>query len=215
MIAVSQKHVAREAFFVLIIACGLFGLYIGQLGISLLLLCLVGVQTLIVLPYAADHSTRHTRHVYAYGALYDTIWTGILLGGLAILQYIGFFARHNIHPDTALFGTATQDTALALVYLTITCCITLYIIQYVTKESFIHTRIYREHIWRAAGLSVLCSAFLLYWPFVTLFSHTTSLSLGDWLLALFAAGVFAGIREFQHWDRLHHPRNILALHKRS
>lgn len=214
MVATPRTEIGRDTFFVLLIACGLFGLYVQHFGVFALLLVLTAAQSLIILPYASEHGKRRGSHIYKHGPKYELVWVGALIALLSVAQYIGFFWRHGISLEFITPGTPMFDKGAALVYLTITCCVTIYIIQQVTKESFIHKRIYREHIWRAAGLSLLCSAFLLYWPFITIFSQTNSLSIGDWLLAFLAAGSFASIREFQHWDRSHHPKNVHALHKR-
>jgi Cation transporting ATPase, C-terminus len=210
----ARLEISRNTFYILFIASSLFGLFAQHFGAALLVFIFAALNMLIILPYAIEHGKRHGKHIYARGASYEIIWLGALLGILAIAQYIGFFARHGISMQYITVGTPMQAKATALAYLTMVCCITLYIIQQTTKEKFIHRRIYRAHIWRAAALSLMCSAFLLYWPFVVVFSRTNSLSLGDWLLAFTAAALFAGIREFQHWDRQHHPKNIHALHKR-
>lgn len=209
-----KADIARDSFLVLLIACGIFGLYTQHAGAFALLFILTAVQALIVLPYANTRGSRRSSYIYKHGPKYDVVWAGTLIAAISIVQYIGFFWRHGMSLEYVTSGTPMFDKGAALVYLTITSCITFYIIQQVTKESFIHKRIYHEHIWRAAGLSLLCSAFLIYWPFITIFSHTNSLSFGDWLLAFAAAGVFASVREFQHWDRAHHPKNIHKLHRR-
>ena len=215
MVITTQREIGRDTFAVLLITCGLVSLYMQHIGVFVLLFALTVIQSLILLPYANEHGKRRGGHIYRHGPKYELVWTGTLIALLAVAQYIGFFWRHGISPELITHGTPMFDKGVALVYLTITFCIMLYIIQQVAKGSFIHKYIYREHIWRAAGLSILCSAFLLYWPFVTIFSGEHSLRLGDWLLAGVSAGLFAGIREFQHWDRAHHPKNIHALHKRT
>lgn len=211
----AQWVIGRDTFIILLVTTLLLGVYMHSFGIFVALLTLTILQSLIILPYASEHGKHHGKHIYTHGQKYEIIWAGTLVAALAIAQYIGFFWRHDISLTFITPGTPMYYKGVAIVYLTLTLCSIVYIIQRVTKQSFLHSKIYREHIWRAAGLSVLCSAFLLYWPFITIFSHTNSLSLGDWLLAFAAAGLFAGIREFQYWDRAHHPKNIHTLHKRS
>lgn len=215
MVQTVRFEVGRDTFLVLVVTSGLFGLYVQSFAIFVLLFLLTTLQSLILLPYATEHGKHHGKHIYKHGPKYDIVWVGALMAALAITQYVGFFWRHDVSLESITSDTPMYAKGMALAYLTIVLCSITYIIQRVTKQSFVHAKIYREHIWRAAMLSVLCSAFLLYWPFVTIFSDENSLSLGDWLLALTSAGLFAGIREFQHWDRAHHPKNIHALHKRT
>jgi magnesium-transporting ATPase (P-type) len=208
MLRTAQRDIAIQVFYILLLVSSALAVFTSSFTIGVAVFMLVLAQSFILLPYALEHGKRRGSHVYTHGAKIELLWSATLIAGLTIANYVWFFARHGISHNYVTVGTPMQLKASALAYLVITCCVIIYTIQQVTKERFIHKKIYREHIWRAAALSLACSGFLLYVPFPALFGSGTSLSLGDWLIALATAAIFAGIREFHHWDRQHHPRNV-------
>lgn len=169
----------------------------------------------------ADRDLMHEQprnpkdHILNRRSVADLLWCGLLIGGLAFLNFAAFFWRHDIpgagsdalHPDLYLQATT-------LTYLTIVVCQLLNILQRRSSRG-LFTR-YQFHN-RALGIALLFSIasvlIIIYNPIVSVYFNTRPLDGADWLCALAAASIFVFIRELQRHANTHHSREaILKLH---
>jgi P-type Ca2+ transporter type 2C len=131
-------------------------------------------------------------HILNKWSISDLLWCGILIGGLAFLNYVLFFARNGVDATGAdITNPALYLQATALTYLTIVLCQLANIMQRRSKDGlFTRYQFHNKQFWIAITLSV-----------------------ADWLFALGAAATFVLIREIQRHAGKHHTRDaIIDLH---
>ncbi|RYF28399.1 MAG: cation-transporting P-type ATPase [Chloroflexi bacterium] len=135
-------------------------------------------------------------HILNRRSLIDLAWCGLLIGGLAILNYLWFFARH----DSPLQGAEQLVIygATTMTYVTIVACQLINIMQrrsvhgFFTKYQFSN-----RYFWMAIALTTAIVLSIVYVPAVSTFFKSAPLQLDDWLYVLGAVVVFLGARELQ------------------
>jgi Ca2+-transporting ATPase len=80
------------------------------------------------------------------------------------------------------------------------------------KGLFTRYQFHNKQLWIAMAFSLFCVGNIIYNPIVAPYFRSGALTIGDWLCALGAAGIFVTIRELQrHADTHHHRDHIAAL----
>lgn len=137
-------------------------------------------------------------HILNEGSVIDLLWCGVLIGGLAFLNYLLFFQRHHVTASGLAAGSVWHLKATALTYLTIVICQLGNILQRRSQDGlFTRYQFHNKQLWLAMGLSVFCVLNIIYNPWVAPYFGASSLSMIDWACALSAAGLFLIIREMQ------------------
>ncbi len=137
-------------------------------------------------------------HILHTKAIIDLLWCGLIIGGLAFLNYLLFFRRAGVNP--AHFDTTSilYFKATSLTYLTVVCCQLVNITQRRSIHGFFSRyQLSNGYYWGAIALSLFCVTNIIYNPWVSRYFHSSSLSLIDWLYALGAAAIFLLVREAQ------------------
>lgn len=153
-------------------------------------------------------------HILNAHSIADLAWCGILIGGLAFLNYLWFFERNGISGQNLAAHSPIHLEATALTYLTLMLCLLANILMRRTDAGlFSRYQLHNKGLWLAMGLSVASIIAVIYVPWIAPYFHTAPLDLIDWLTALAMAAVFITVREFQRHNKKHHRKAVIALHR--
>ncbi|HEU4914766.1 MAG TPA: cation-transporting P-type ATPase [Candidatus Saccharimonadales bacterium] len=153
-------------------------------------------------------------HILNARSIADVLWCGLLIGSLAFLNYMWFFERNGIDPQNLTPNTPIHFQATALTYLTLILCLVVNVIQRRSKNGlFTRYQLHNKSMWVAIGLSLFSIINIIYNPWISSYFHSAPLTFADWLTAIGATGIFVAVREFQRYNKKHHRRSVLALHK--
>ncbi len=149
-----------------------------------------------------DEPPRNPRnHILNWQALGDLLFTGILMGGLAYLNFFLFTKRSGVNLDQLLNHTALYASATAVTYATI--CIMQYINILIrrTHEATLSSYLFsNRQLWLAFGLSFFCVLNIIYNPLVQAVFGTAGINPIDWLYVLASGIIFFVLREsYKHF----------------
>jgi Ca2+-transporting ATPase len=152
-------------------------------------------------------------HILNARSILDVMWCGLLIGGLAFLNYMWFFKRNGIDPQYLTANTPIHFQATALTYLTLILCLVINVLQRRSKDGlFTKYQLHNKSMWFAVSLSLFSIVNIIYNPWIAPYFHSGPLTFIDWLTALGAATIFVLVREFQRYNRKHHRKMVVALH---
>lgn len=154
-------------------------------------------------------------HILNKASILDLLWSGLLIGVIAFINFLLFFWNNGIaaaHADAnhaALYMQATSMT-----YLTIVLCQLLNILQRRSQNGlFTRYQFHNPLLWLAISFSLMMVITIIYAPFLQPYFGTGSIGVSDWAFALLGAGIFVGARELQRYTKTHHSREqIIALY---
>lgn len=161
-----------------------------------------------------DEKPRRPRdHILNRSAILDLIWCGVVIGGLAFLNYYLFFGRHGVEAQHLAADSAIHMQATALTYLTIVLCQLTNIMQRRSVGGlFTRYQFHNRQFWLAIAFSLFCVVNIIYNPWIAPYFKAGPLDMVDWLFAIGAAAIFIAIRELQRHNRNHTRKAILELH---
>ena len=143
-------------------------------------------------------------HIINRSSFSDLMMCGLLIGGLAFMNYLWFFGRHGYDASSVQSGSTIHMQATALTYLTIVLCQLGNIIQRRSHLGiFTRYQLHNKQFWVAIFISIFCVLNVIYNPWISSYFGSASLSLSDWCFAVGALVIFLGIREF---ERIHAMR---------
>ena len=135
-------------------------------------------------------------HILNRRTILDLLWCGLVIGGLAITNYLLFFGRHDTTPASASEAIVFQATTLT--YTTIVVCQIANIIQRRSVHGFFSKyQLSNRYFWMAVVFSFTIVLSIAYLPVVSTFFKSGPIGLIDWLFAFGAATLFISIREAQ------------------
>jgi Ca2+-transporting ATPase len=154
-------------------------------------------------------------HILNLKSVADLLWCGVLIGGLAFLNYMWFFERNGINPQFLAPDTPIHMQATSLTYLTLILCLLVNVLQRRShKGLFTRYQLHNKGLWIAMGLSLFSIVNIIYNPWISEYFHSAPLTFADWLTALGAMTIFIAIRELQRHNRKHHRKVVLDLHRK-
>ncbi len=130
-------------------------------------------------------------HILQKVSIIDILWSGGLIGILAIANYLFFFGRHDgvINPQTIAIATT-------LTYTTIVICQLLNIMQRRSVHGlFTRYQFSNKTFWFAMLGSIGVVLAISYVPAISTFFKSGPLALIDWLYIALAAIIFVAVRE--------------------
>lgn len=135
-------------------------------------------------------------HILNRRTIIDLLWCGLVIGGLAIANYLLFFGRHDTSPANAAESIVFQATTMT--YVTVVICQLVNIIQRRSIHGFFSRyQLSNKYFWMAVVFSLTIVASIAYIPAVSTFFKSGPIGFVDWLYVFAAAGIFLAIREFQ------------------
>lgn len=135
-------------------------------------------------------------HILNKWSILDLLWCGVIIGALAIANYLLFYGRAGFDMNGAPQHIIFQATTMT--YLTIVLCQLVNIIQRRSVHGFFSRyQLSNPHFWGAITLSMSLVLCIVYVPFVNVFMRSGPIGLIDWLFVFAAAGIFLMIREAQ------------------
>lgn len=141
-------------------------------------------------------------HILNRNTISDLLWCGLLIGGLAFINYLLLFQRSGIDPRGMDSGNIVHLKATSMTYLTIVLCQLGNIMQRRSQDGlFTVYQFNNKHLWLALGLSLFCVINVIYNPWIAPYFNSGALSITDWLFALSAAAIFIAVRELQRYTR--------------
>jgi Ca2+-transporting ATPase len=161
-----------------------------------------------------EESPRNPHHhILNKFSIIDLLWCGLLIGGLAFINYLLFFQRAHINPHGLGSDSLVAMKATAMTYLTIVLCQLGNIMQRRSRHGlFTRYQFYNRQLWLALGLSMFSVLNIIYNPLIAPYFGASSLSLVDWWFAIGAAVIFLAVREFQRYTTQHSREAVHALH---
>ena len=158
---------------------------------------------------------RLSNHILNPRSIMDLVWSGLLIGGLAFMNYLFLFERNGISASVVPAGTPIHWKAMTITYLTIVLCQLANILMRRSQHGlFTRYQFHNRQLWGAYALSLTAVLSIIYIPFMQNLFLTAPLGISDWLYALGAMVIFIAIREFQRYDRQHHRKHVIATHKK-
>lgn len=162
-----------------------------------------------------DQRPRNLKdHILNKEAIFDLMWCGVLIGGFAFINYLLFFDRQGIQAEHLAADSLVHMQATALTYLTIVLCQLSNILQRRSSGGlFSRYQFHNKQLWISIAFSLFCVANIIYNPWIAPYFKSAPLGIVDWLYALGAVAIFIAIREFQRYNKKHHHKEIVALHR--
>lgn len=162
-----------------------------------------------------DQKPRNLKdHILNKEAIFDLIWCGALIGGFAFINYLLFFDRQGIEAEYLAADSLVHMKATALTYLTIVLCQLSNILQRRSSGGlFTVYQFHNKQLWISIVFSLFCIVNIIYNPWIAPYFKSAPLGFADWLYALGAVALFIAIREFQRYNKKHHRRQLVALHR--
>lgn len=137
------------------------------------------------------------QHILNKNSIIDLLWCGLLIGGLAFINYLLFYVRQNIDPSTITSDSNTHLQATTITYLTIVLCQLGNILQRRSKDGLLtRYQLHNKHLWLAIVISFLSVGLIIYSPLNNYFG-ASPIHLIDWLYCFGAAVIFLVLRELQ------------------
>jgi magnesium-transporting ATPase (P-type) len=151
-----------------------------------------------------------------WSALRRPIGFGLLAACLCYLVFVYFFVRRGLNPEfidsTSLLNA--QATSLTLAAATLCQILNLLFIRADRRKKFFTRHLgHNKPLLAAIGLAVLLLVLALYVQPLQRHLNTAALSLGDWVTAIIAAGIYLAFRLAQRHTRKHSRREIIKLHR--
>jgi Ca2+-transporting ATPase len=135
-------------------------------------------------------------HILNRRSIIDLLWCGLIIGGLAMTNYLLFFERSGVSPQAASTDIIYQATTMT--YVTIVICQLVNIIQRRSIHGFFSRyQLSNKNFWISIGFSIAVIMSITYVPFVSTFFKSGPIGLFDWLCVIAAAAIFLAIRETQ------------------
>lgn len=181
--------------------------------LALTVLPLLMFNLLILLPlraYAWEAKPHYTKepaiNVFAFG---------LLAAVLAYANYVLYFARQSLSARYVSTNNPFYFKATAVALATLFLCQGLNLL--LARASH-HERFFTNHLWKnqklviGFGISLLVLLVAVYTPPLNRWLKLDNLSIGDWLWALVATGIYLGFRLLQRHTRKHSRQAVIALH---
>lgn len=151
-------------------------------------------------------------HILNRRAILDLLWCGVLIGGLAFMNYLFYYWRRGLAAEHVDHASVLHMGATTLTYLTIVLAQLANILQRRSEKGlFTRYQFHNRQLWGAMALSLTCVLAIIYTPLATYFA-AAPLSLVDWLYALAAVVIFIAVREMQLRTRHHTRAHLFATH---
>ena len=156
-------------------------------------------------------------HIINKKTVSEFVMFGLLAAGLAYLNFLFFFARHDLSARYISIHNPLYFQATILTYLTIVLCQFLNLMLVRSDE---HESVFTNYLWSnkklliAFGISFFCIANLMYNPWIRPYFGAGPLSVVDWLTAVGCAVIYLGARLVQRHTRKHSRHAVVALHKK-
>ncbi len=151
-------------------------------------------------------------HILNRETITDLLWAGLLIGGLAFMNYLLYYWRRGLSAEHVDITSEIHAQATSLTYLTIVLAQLANILQRRSEHGlFTRYQLHNKVLWGAIGFSLLCVLLILYTPINTYFA-SGPLGFVDWLYAIAAMLIFIAIREFQRHSKQHTRSALLSAH---
>ncbi|WP_051208733.1 cation-translocating P-type ATPase [Propionicicella superfundia] len=139
-------------------------------------------------------------HIVNPRSILDVAWTGLVIGALAIGNYLAFYPRHGVNPFTAdLTAAAVAPLVLqatTMTYATVLLCQLVNIVQRRSAAGlWSRYQLSNPLFWGAVGLALAILGVIVYVPWVAGVFATGPLGPADWAWIGAAVVCFALIRE--------------------
>ncbi len=135
------------------------------------------------------------RHILTSRALIDLLICGVIIGGLAFVNYILLFDRAGVAPNSSVESLYWQATTIA--YVTIVFCQLANIVQRRSRSGmFTKYQLHNKYFWGAICLSTAAVLAIVYTPINTYF-RSAAIAPIDWLFVVAAVATFVFVREMQ------------------
>jgi Ca2+-transporting ATPase len=155
-------------------------------------------------------------HIINRQSVAEFVGFGLLSAGLAYLNYLFFFVRHQVSPVHLYDHSSIYLQASILTYVTIVLC---QFMNLMLVRSDKHEKLFTSYLWSnrkllgAFAISFFCILNIVYNPWIRPYFGAGPLGLGDWLSAAFVAGIYLLVRIMQRHTRKHTRHAVLAMHR--
>jgi Ca2+-transporting ATPase len=164
----------------------------------------------------SDKPRKLSDHILNRASVREFVTFGLLSALLAYGNFLFYFARHGISPYFIDVTSQLYAHATILTYLTIVLC---QFINLLLVRSDAHEKFFTSYLWSnkklliAFAISFFAVLNVIYNPLVSPYFGAGPLSVGDWLTAVVAAGIYLGVRLVQRHTRKHTRHEVIKLHR--
>lgn len=155
-------------------------------------------------------------HIINRSAVLSFIGFGALAAVLSYGNYLYFFIRHGLSPQSIATDTPLYLQATTLTWLTLVLCLNVYLL---FERADVSGKFFTSYLWSnqkllgAFAASFILIVNIIYNPWIAPYFSTGPLSATDWLTALAAAGLYFLFRLSQRHTRRHTRSSVLQLHR--
>jgi Ca2+-transporting ATPase len=143
-----------------------------------------------------EHPRNPKDHIFNWTAIIDLIFTGIVMGGIAYVNFILFAGRHHLEPKEFDIHTTLYASATTITYVTI--CVFQYVnvlIRRTPERTLSRYMFTNKELWIAIGISLFCVLNIVYNPIIHKVFGTYYMNLIDWGFIGVSAVIYFAIRE--------------------
>ncbi len=184
------------------------------LSITLSGLALASIATYFLIEHKLEyelvtlHRIKSTTRQQRDSIANFVVW-GVVIAGLAIGNFFLHFMRHDIMPGDVPTTAPIYESGLALMFLTVVACLLAHVLhhgfRFTTDLKLVG--IHKARTIKTYILAVLYT-FIGVYILLRIFRFNTDVD-----LALLAALLYVGFREFQRYDRKNHRKVVRLLHR--
>lgn len=206
-----------DATIVLAIVSVIFAFFTQDAWLSITLsgLALVSIFVYFLIEHKLEyelvtlHRIKQTNIPQQRDSIINFVIWGTVIAGLAIGAFFLHFIRHDIMPADVPTSAPIYQSGLALMLLTVVACLLAHVLHhgYHFSRDLKLVGIHKARTIKTYILGVVYT-FIGVYVLLRVFRYDTDVD-----LALLAAVLYIGFREFQRYDRKNHRKTVHLLHK--
>jgi hypothetical protein len=169
--------------------------------IAMGLLLLVALKVIVELPvFAALSWDKSSAEAGGKMGYLDMVWTGLLIGGLAFLNYVWLFSRQGAPLEAVETNSLIHTQAMSISFATASILLIAHAVQSrSTKGFFTKYQRHNRYFWILAAFAVFWTVNIIHNPVLNPIFMTSPLDGQDWLYVSLALVIFAAAREIQRF----------------
>ncbi len=223
LVHIHKKHLkwqTIELALILGVASGVASLWLGKLAAIVFATAFLCAAVHAILEHKVEKKhirtarLKQTHHFVLPESTMTALWCGLIIGGLAIGNFLFFFSRHGIALDSVPTSAPIYAQAIGLAGLTVILCTLVHMLHRRFRFSLRLElpRVRKQRLFLGYAYAALCTLLVAGIALLIDGQFLQAPTMIDWYFAALAAGIFIVIREFQLYDRKHHRKSIRTLH---
>ncbi|MDB5175830.1 MAG: ATPase, P-type (transporting), superfamily, subfamily [Candidatus Saccharibacteria bacterium] len=225
---IAHQAITVSAAKLSVLVIGLLLLLTSRFPLALPTVQIIAIDVVLFLPMIAlgwdrpaanvlhKKAAAGSEHIISRNALAHLAAFGILSGLLSYGTYLLYFVRRNLSPVSIEAVNPIYLQAATVAYLTLALClyVSLFFERADNHEKLtLDYLISNKKLLTSLAIALAIIILIIYLPACNSFFATQPLSAADWLTAIAAAGLYAGLRLSHRHTRKHSRKAVLQLHR--